>query len=608
MMRPSVLRAGAYVRHMDRCSPLIGAVTAALLGCGGTAMGVVRTHPPARDDSPLAWTDQAAPIAYRMQVQVRHHLGEHELEESARGMIFVERDAIGRLRVDAEEGTDQIRLLPVDDVDAVRVLFPLPETASAVVRHREWRPVRVDGPRDRLRAIERGRIRRLTARTAEVVLERCTTLDVGTAAEPDVVRTCEHVEGTFDRRAGRPATWRIDFRIEPIRSQIEGSVEGTIDLVYDARASSARREALAEWRAAEAAGARELADYARNHGREQELAAIARRIAAREPVDQAEFTALELFHARASNTALWSLLVRSRSTSEQEHLIQVLLLIPHWFGDTVSDEAVGILREHLAEDRTLQLLAASVSDRRLEAETRQLAQSPDEDVRRAASVALARIADQSMSIEDVRAVRDDPEERLARAWAYFEGSRDPHPLVPVLLETLDRHGDDEWVRVEVARLLTSLTARDLGGDPEPWRRFWEKRQHETREAWLVSAGRDPDPEARARACEGLGYLEPSDAGRAVLYAGLRDPDLQLRLRAGEALARWRDRRAAPVLVALLGNRLHLVRARAFVALAFLAPATLGYDPGAPPLTRARAVGRWRAWLREPGPVGNVIQR
>jgi hypothetical protein len=175
---------------------------------------------------------------------------------------------------------------------------------------------------------------------------------------------------------------------------------------------------------------------------------------------------------------------------------------------------------------------------------------------------------------------------VAYAQSYLRYAEDPMPMLLTTIQQLE--GAAPPMRRQLTHLLTRATARTFSDPGAAGRYVWAHRA-QTMDQWLADAARDADPGVRLSACAALRPRKPSMEGRAALYAALESRDGELRLTAAKSLARWGDRRAAPVLAAFLP------REDAFLALGWLAPSTLGFDPDTSMADRRAAVARWRAW-------------
>jgi hypothetical protein len=104
---------------------------------------------------------------------------------------------------------------------------------------------------------------------------------------------------------------------------------------------------------------------------------------------------------------------------------------------------------------------------------------------------------------------------------------------------------------------------------------------------MIRLMEDPDPEVRNWATFGLGFLMDVDtvAVRAALWARTGDDDGEVRAEGVRGLARRHDRRAVPLLAALLdevnGAHVHTFQAAQILGAAELLPHLLHYDPADP---------------------------
>jgi HEAT repeat protein len=112
---------------------------------------------------------------------------------------------------------------------------------------------------------------------------------------------------------------------------------------------------------------------------------------------------------------------------------------------------------------------------------------------------------------------------------------------------------------------------------------------------FVSALAAPDPSARARAAEGLGYLRFHPAEDALL-ASMTDENGRVRRAAALALGWCGSRSALPALLAALEDGDWLVRQSAWVALTNLTGIELPFDALENPAARARKADAWRGWI------------
>jgi len=174
--------------------------------------------------------------------------------------------------------------------------------------------------------------------------------------------------------------------------------------------------------------------------------------------------------------------------------------------------------------------------------------------------------------------------------SYVRYTPDPRPVVPALLDVLERGDVSGYVQGSARQALFEMTGQRFRGAAEA-RRFWVANRNRTVDEWLVAATGDVSAEVRRDAYEALGGRPPSATGRQRLLLGLEEEDVELRYIAAVSLARWGDRRAAPVLVAFLP------RWGAFVSLGRLHGRTLGFDWHASIPARRAAIARWREWAQ-----------
>jgi hypothetical protein len=167
-------------------------------------------------------------------------------------------------------------------------------------------------------------------------------------------------------------------------------------------------------------------------------------------------------------------------------------------------------------------------------------------------------------------------------------------LVPVLVDWLRANPLD----ADALALLHTITARHLGS-AGAWAEFAAAHANVAYTDWIVEAARSaPDLRDRMAAYELLGRLPRTAQSEAALVEGLRDAVWPVRVAAACALAFWRDRRGAAIVVDAL-DELPALRTMARDALAMLHPSSLGYDADAQPAERAQAIARWREWLARP---------
>jgi HEAT repeat protein len=112
---------------------------------------------------------------------------------------------------------------------------------------------------------------------------------------------------------------------------------------------------------------------------------------------------------------------------------------------------------------------------------------------------------------------------------------------------------------------------------------------------FITALGSPDPVARARAAEGLGYLRYYPAEDALILA-MRDEIPRVRRSAALALAWCGSRVSLPVLLAALEDPDWLVRQSAWVALTNLTGMEFPFDALAPAAERALMAEAWRKWI------------
>ena len=293
---------------------------------------------------------------------------------------------------------------------------------------------------------------------------------------------------------------------------------------------------------------------------------------------------------------MWRLAVAYPQGLEREHLVWLLGFGPALIGAPLSDEEIGFLRPHILQHPDLRRLAIVLRDPRFERELHTLAETDDE-LGEAALLALRSLTIDSESALRARISesRSEPETFLDLVYWYLERNRDPRPLFPMLLDVLQNESADPWAHEMIVELLVELTRRDLGDRPSTWRQFWDDHRSIPYGEWLVGALHDPHGVGHLSTYVAIGLQEPFATGRKALTATLSHPNGRVRAVGAVALARWRDVRAAPTLVRALRTHDSEVRARAFTLLANLNETSLGYDPYAPELDRAQAVGRWAEW-------------
>ena len=269
---------------------------------------------------------------------------------------------------------------------------------------------------------------------------------------------------------------------------------------------------------------------------------------------------------------------------------------PALIGTQLSDEEIGFLRPHILQHPDLRRLAIVLRDPRFERELHTLAETDDE-LGEAALLAL-----RSLTIDSETALRarisesrSEPQTFLDLVYWYLERNRDPRPIFPMLLDVLQDQSAEPWAHEMIVELLVELTRRNLGDRPSEWRRFWDDHRSLAYGEWLVGALRDPHGVGHLATYVAIGLQEPFATGHEALTATMDHPSARIRAAGAVALARWRDVRAAPALIRALRTHDAEVRARAFTLLANLNETTLGYDPYAPELDRAHAVGRWAEW-------------
>ena len=112
---------------------------------------------------------------------------------------------------------------------------------------------------------------------------------------------------------------------------------------------------------------------------------------------------------------------------------------------------------------------------------------------------------------------------------------------------------------------------------------------------FVSALTAPDPAARARAAEGLGYLR-FHPGEDALVSAMADDDGRVRRAAALALGWCGSRAALPALLAALDDDDWLVRQSSWVALTNLTGMEFPFDALETPAARASMTDAWRQWV------------
>ncbi len=309
-------------------------------------------------------------------------------------------------------------------------------------------------------------------------------------------------------------------------------------------------------------------------------------------------SAPEWFQVRAHPVAMWKMWLALSAGPGRDQL-GALLLVPPLLGDEpLPDEVAEFLDAHADQDPTLRWVVLAMSDPRLRPAVVRLTRVADPKVRAAARQALQGI-DQEARVPTLAAIAHarNPDQLVALAAHRASAVDDPRPVVPLLIDALEKHRLEGWSRGAAIQLLQAITLRPLGDDPARWRSFWEQHGTEPYRAWLLEATSQTNASYRIDGYAALGAHPPFDAARPRLIEGTQDPSPAVRMAAADALARWGDARAALALVAFLRDPGPEAREAAFESLARLHDTTLGYDPVATPVKRAPAVGRWHEWAR-----------
>ncbi len=547
---------------------------------------------------------QARPAAraYRYSAELRDRMGDYSSSLESDGVLYLEPDDEGVPHVVFEEDADELRFLPIDDHDAVRAYFPEPSQLMSSPRlERRW-DMPICGAIDEPEALPLAEALERVSSSRDAIEVRFTRRGRIEALDYDpAFSLTQRGDGTFDRAARAYSRVHTTFEVvEQDRSEDRRVLQEDVELVYDLRLSRARQQLLAAIGSEEAAGRLDLEAYAAEHDRADELRVIAATVV--EGSTREDFTVLEWFHARASTEAMWQALAAEPNPEAREHRLELLYFMPLLSGESLDDAAIAVLRGSYAGDPELTRIVIELADPRLAPEVARIAAqaraSGDRDLAARAADALRTIeaeAHLAPNVGRVRAAFRDPERFLELAAWHIETANDPRAVLPLLVQALVHPTFDSEARTRVVHLLRVLTLTPAGDDAARWRAYWRDHAMLPYGEWMVEATRDERPGTRAAAAVRLGDFDAMPAAADRLAELTRDPAICVRFAAAETLAAWRDRRAAPVLVRALSDRERSTRVRAFMALAFLHDRTLGYDPEAAPLDRARAVGRWKRW-------------
>jgi hypothetical protein len=563
-----------------------------LASCAGPERAVVPDRRP-EPHVTVAWSTRRESDAYRHEVDVMSRTDGEPVRVRRSGLLYVERSPRGRLRAVPAEGHEELRPLPVGDEDAFDLYFPLPPEGwiGAAPVERRYRVPRIDA----LGVAGDITVREVLTRTGRQGPRLRLRFERQIVAGPEEEISAEG-EGVFDTEARRYVEVTLRLHAHGPGSSVEPpDVEGEVRLVHDELESLARHAFLAGLRAAESEGAVGYDSWMRDHGRDDELAEIAAGLAGA-PV---EVSRLEWFHARASPIEMWGLLLSQPPGERRDHLVWVLVIGPTLAGEELDEEVIALIEAHLGEQRDLRLLVTRLDDPRFRPHLVRMARSRDDpELARAARLALELMDEEGVvTPERVRASLADEDLLVELLSRYLAGTDDPRPIVPVLIEGLGRDDVTPFIVDSIVEVLESLTFRSYGKDAAAWSRFWETHREVPFEQWIVDGTGHPDARHRLQAFGLLAEVEPFEAGRERLVLALDDRHLLVRLIAAEVLARWHDPRAAGALIELLRDPDPQTRDLAFMALGHLAEATMGYDPDAPAVERARAIGRFRQWAR-----------
>lgn len=564
-------------------------IAALLIACGASPASLVHREAPAAGRGALALPRSSGSVsAYRHVVRFEGHDESGPWIEERHGILYLEPDRDGRLHVTYEDDGEELRPLPIDDRAAIDLYFPAYErTIAAGGLERRWEvPTMAPLPDSPFILSER----LFAARGRSGVMVDFERDGVVAAGTPMAVHVHQSGQGDYDAEHQHYERVVVDTQSTVQANGRE--VRAHAELTFDPAATLARVDARQRIAEAERDGAREHDAFADWNDGDAEIATIENLLA--EADEDPDTTELEAFHARANPEAMWRVLIDLPLGPGRDHLVQLLAIDPAMRGEHFPDEVVPMIRARIFDDGELAELVMMLGDERFRPELERIARTGPGTLRERARAVLEQMEARTPTLAELESVRADEERWLAGVEAYIAEVDDPRSVVPGLLAIVARPAEDRWLAMRAIVLLQQITCRAIADDPAAWASLYDRYRDRPYREWLLDASYDSDRIARLAAAVAL-TERGDDAGRARLRELAADRDPITRFVAAEALAAEGDAAGLPQILAMMRDPARATRRIAYLALAYLAPCTFGFDPDAPALERARALGRIERW-------------
>jgi hypothetical protein len=549
-------------------------------------------------------------LAYRVRGEARTITPRTETR-AIEALVFVERGHQGQpiLRIDestpASPGVQGLGGASSSGDENVRLWFPTPDQAlGGEPRIEQWTIANTGSTSTTIRPdlTITDTFTSPSASDDEIAVSIERRIDMGMIGE-----STQRLAARFDRRARRYTVVELAGHsdVDPTRDpsfakmarglgaslHMESSEQ--ITLTYDAAASAARSAQLAEIAEAREEARRDYDEYVAAHPAEREVREALAEIGERQrhrPSPRLQFQLV------ADPARVWRAALAADAPVSLERFAEaVTFLYALRVEEHLPDEIVELIRPRIGRHHELDFFVVDHPDPRLVDEIARLAgDDRDPELAQRATRALTALR-APPTLETLRASGRDPQTFMTIGTPLVLGASDPRASVEILVEVLADPRSAPEVKQVCVQWLEAITRRALGDDVAAWRRFLEEHRSANFAQWMLGAARQDNPLLKQSALEALGGLEPSAEARALLLHEL-DHQLEIvRVAASGSLLRWGDPRGVRPLLDLLESPIAAWRGQGLSGLASLGDTTLGYDPEAPEIERARAAARWRAW-------------